>query len=161
MSLKYSSADEMKGCVLGTLIYVSTFMTLLAFQSFSKIYLLKTKKADLAKKDGKKSFSFKELSKVKYYNRDDTLALAGDRAVGNAHEQSVLFLPLFWLHALLVDPSLSFSIAVVYSLSRIVYPVLYLKDGFGPFVFLSTVPGYFIMTYLGYKLAAVSIDYLW
>ena len=153
MALKFAAADELKGAVLGTLVFLGTYMALLLFQSMTKFVVLKARRAK-EKKDGKGDHaSFAEL---KYYNRD-VLALAGDRAVGNTLEQLVTFLPLLWLHALFVDPSLSFRIGLVYSLSRIVYPFLFLLNGFNPMVFLSTIPGYAVQTYLAYKLVVASI----
>lgn len=145
MALKYAAAHELHGAVAGTLIFLLVFMCLLTFQSFSKFYILKSRKAA---KGGEAKEQKLSLQEVKYYNSTDVLALAGDRGVGNTLEQAVLFLPLFWLNALLVDPSTSFYIALFYSLSRLAYPVLFMQKGFGPIVFISTIPGYAILIYL-------------
>ena len=132
------SSSELRGAVHGTILYLCVYASLLTFQSMSKYYLIAQKK-----KKGEK-VSFRSL---KYYNRDDPLALAGDRAVGNFHEQSVLFLPLFWMHAMLCSPSQSWAIALVYSLTRGSYPILFLsKSKFT--VLLSTIPGYLILVFL-------------
>ncbi|GAX18302.1 hypothetical protein FisN_23Hh195 [Fistulifera solaris] len=92
-------------------------------------------------KDKKLSFR-----KVKYYNSDDTLALTGDRAVGNFMEFAVMFLPLYWMHAVFVDSSQSFTIACIYSASRAIYPFVFPMKGF--FVLFSTIPGYIVIFYL-------------
>jgi len=79
----------------------------------------------------------------------------GDRAVGNYLEQGLIFLPLFWMHAIFVDPSLSFTIALVYSISRVIYPIMYWAtfNGFMGAIGLSTAPGYLVTIYLFYQIA--------
>jgi hypothetical protein len=54
-----------------------------------------------------------------------------------------------WMHALFVDPSISFWICLVYTASRSYYPIAYLR---GSFVLLSTAPGYLVYGYLFYEL---------
>ena len=130
-------------------------MSLLAFQSFSKIYLLKQKQKENNGKDANgKKVSFFDL---KYYNKKDPLALAGDRGFGNMQEQAILFLPLLWMHAIFVDPSLSLPICLVYSFTRAVYPFLFLTKFF-PAVFISTVPGYAILTYFAYGITNFALS---
>lgn len=52
---------------------------------------------------------------------------------------------------MLVDEKETFSICVIYSLSRVIYPFLYLTRKF-PVVFVSTIPGYCVCGYMNYKL---------
>jgi len=134
--------DELKNPVIGFLIYLGCLVLLMSFQSFSKLYLTKIKRRN---SKGKK-VSFID---TKYYNKDDVLALAGDRGFGNAHEQAIFFIPLYWLNALLVDDARgSLAIlAAVYGFTRVVYPFLFLSKKFS-FVFVSTVPGYIVLIYL-------------
>ncbi|GMH98543.1 hypothetical protein TrVE_jg10554 [Triparma verrucosa] len=142
----FPNPDELKGAALGLCVYIVMYALLLSFQSFSKSYLLKAKRSD-PKNEGK-HISF---LKTKYYNNSDIIALAGDRAVGNTLEQSLVFIPLLLAHTMLVDEKEAFSICVIYSLSRIIYPFLYLTRFF-PAVFVSTVPGYCVCGYMNYKL---------
>jgi MAPEG family len=126
----------------------------------SKFYLASQKKEEFAKakKDGtplphrQKNF----FVKLKYYNSDDWLALMGDRAVGNTLEQGLIFVPLLWMHAVFVDPTQSWTIALIYSISRGIYPIMFtLAFGYGmlPAIGVSTAPGYLTCIYLMYQLA--------
>ena len=74
------------------------------------------------------------------------LALTGDRAVGNFIEFAILFLPLYWMHAVYVDASQSFTIACFYSAARAIYPLVFPIKGM--FVLFSTIPGYIVIFYL-------------
>ena len=146
--------------VKGTLLYIFVYGgIMIPFQSFSKFYILAQRKKAFAKakKEGtplpekKKNFALN----VKYYNTEDILALAGDRAVGNTLEQGLIYLPLYWLHAIFVDPSQSFTIALIYCASRVIYPFLYpisfqFMQGA---ILLSTGPGYLVTFWLGYEIA--------
>lgn len=132
---------------------------MIPFQSFSKFYIVSQKKKEFkakAAKDGdsKPKGGFKSAYlRIKYYNNEDSLALAGDRAVGNVLEQSLVYLPLYWLHAIFVDPTHSFTIAMIYAISRVIYPLLYLANfsGYRGAIGLSTAPGYLVTLYLFYK----------
>ena len=145
--------------VQGTLLYFFVYIMLLQFQSFSKFYLIAQRKKAFAqaKKDGEplppkqKNFALK----VKYYNTDDLMALMGDRSVGNFVEQAVLFLPLYWMHAIFVDPTVSWTIAMIYSASRALYPIAFQMhfSGLTGAVGLSTGPGYVVIGYMWYQLA--------
>lgn len=142
----FPSPTELKGALHGTLLYLALYLVVfIQFQSYSKFYLLAQKKKEARAKGGSgKTVSFRA---IKYYNSHDMLALAGDRAVGNFIEFAIVFLPLLWLHALFVDPSQSFSICAIYTASRSLYPVMFLLNK-PPSIFLSTVPGYAVLTYL-------------
>mmetsp|Transcript_8578 Transcript_8578/g.10277 ORF Transcript_8578/g.10277 Transcript_8578/m.10277 type:complete len:157 (-) Transcript_8578:90-560(-) len=144
----FPTADELRGVVQGTLLYLSVYMCLLAFQSFSKFYLFAQKKKDARAKGGNEKIPFRA---VKYYNGKDMLALAGDRTVGNYVEFAIIFLPLLWMHAIFVDPSQAFTICFIYALSRLMYPFLFLFGG-GFMIVLSTIPGYVIYTYLFFQI---------
>lgn len=143
MLTAFPSPLELKGAVQGTAIYLSLyFFAFVPFQALSKFALFERRK-EKAKKDGKQ-ISFND---VKYYNREDMLALCGDRTVGNYLEMGFLFLPLLWIHALFVDPGQSLTIAIVYTLSRALYPFVFWKSSL-PFLLCSTVPGYVVYSYL-------------
>ena len=143
------------------MLYLSLYASLLLFQSLSKFYVIAQRKKEfaIAKKEGKplppkqKNFALN----VKYYNADDMLALLGDRAVGNFLEQGLLFLPLLWIHAVLVDPSQSWTICCIYAAGRasymVVYPINYMGGGFQGIIALSTGPGYAVLFYLMYQIA--------
>jgi hypothetical protein len=146
----FPTPDELKGAVQGTLLYLGLyFFILIPFQSFSKFYLLAQKKKEARSKEGNERVSFRA---VKYYNSRDLLALAGDRTVGNFVEFSVVFLPLMWMNALFVDPSISFRICLIYTASRSYYPIAFLSRSTGSLILLSTAPGYLIYAYLFYEL---------
>ena len=127
------------------------------FQSFSKMYLYKLKKIEAKAKDR----PIPTFPEIKYYNNKDALAMLGDRVMGNTLEQGVVFLPLLWMHATFVDPSMSFSLAQYYVVARVLYPILYfyyypgVKDKKGRtsygFVF-STFPAYAVNSYMMAKL---------
>ena len=135
---------------------------LIPFQSFSKFYIVAQKKKEAKAKAAKDGSAPPRRGKgslylsVKYYNSEDLLALAGDRAVGNVLEQALVFLPLFWMHALFVDPTQSLMIATIYSITRGIYPIVYLMafTGHLSMIFLSTAPGYLVTVYLFYKIAS-------
>mmetsp|Transcript_17732 Transcript_17732/g.48261 ORF Transcript_17732/g.48261 Transcript_17732/m.48261 type:complete len:154 (+) Transcript_17732:118-579(+) len=143
---QFPSPMDLQGAVQGTVVYLSLYATLLFFQFFSKSFLMAQKKQQAKKEDGHILQSFRS---VKYYNRDDKLALIGDRSAGNFAEWALMFLPLMWMHAVFVDPSKSFLICAIYSFFRVVYPVLFIN---GVLVLLSTFPNYMVILYLSYNL---------
>ena len=148
MLSEFPSPSELQGAVQGTLLYLTLYSFIfIPFQSFSKIYLWsKKKRAQQTKKDDVRRVSLKE---TKYYNARDSLALCGDRTVGNFLEQAICFLPIYWMHALWVDPTQSWNLALAYTIFRAVYPVFFL---YAPFlVLVSTVPGYLICLYIYYQ----------
>eukprot|EP00977_Amphora_coffeiformis_P016557 scaffold5158_cov153-Amphora_coffeaeformis.AAC.6 len=116
MSSSYPEPEELKGAVRGTLLYLALYLFgFIQFQSYSKFYLLAKKKKESKEKKDDAAVSFRA---IKYYNSRDRLALAGDRTVGNFLEFAITFLPLLWIHAVLVDPTQSWNIALVYTSSR-------------------------------------------
>lgn len=145
----FPSPQELKGALMGTLLYLWLYIfVFIQFQSYSKFYLLAQKKKEAKAKEGNETkVSYRA---VKYYNSRDVLALAGDRSVGNFVEQAIVFLPLMWLHALFVDPSQSFTICAIYTATRSYYPILFPAKP--PLVALSTIPGYVILIYLFHQL---------
>ena len=132
---------------------------LIPFQSFSKFYLVAQKKKEYRAKAQKDGEQVKKVGSLllttKYYNSQDVLALAGDRAVGNLAEQALIFLPLYWLHAIFVNPSQSLLIGVVYAVLRAIYLPLFIMNlkGYPGAVGLSTGPGYLVTGYLFYQVA--------
>lgn len=136
----FPTPQELRGTVQGTILYLSMYLLVfLQFQSYSKLYLIQKLKRE--NKDKKIS-----LKAVKYYNSKDLLALNGDRTVGNFLEQSIAFLPLLWMHALFVDPGLSWNLCLVYCAFRVIYPVVFIMKP--PTVLVSTVPGYLTLVYM-------------
>lgn len=129
--------------VQGTLLYLALYWLFLTFQSFSKYYLLAKKKKEAKEGDSKERVS---LRLIKYYSHD-IIALRGDRTVGNFSEQGFYYLPLFWMHALFVDPTNSFAIAGIYTGSRLLYPFLFGAKR-SMIILVSTVPGYLVNSYL-------------
>lgn len=149
-SSSYPTPEELKGAVQGTLLYLSLYVFgFIQFQSYSKIYLFhKKKRESIEKKDGAQVY----FRAIKYYNSRDRLALAGDRTVGNFGEFAIVFLPLYWMHAVFVDPTQSWMIAVGYTATRSIYPLLMLYQPTK--IVICTVPGYLIMFYLMWRVAA-------
>jgi hypothetical protein len=143
----FPSPDDLKGTVQGTLLYLSLYIALFGFQSLSKFYLVNRLRNEARAKDGDAArISFRA---VKYYNSKHLLALRGDRTVGNFVEQAVAFLPLLWLHALFVDPSISLHLAGIYTVSRSYYPLLFNSH----WILCSTVPGYVVVGYMMFQVA--------
>ena len=79
----------------------------------------------------------------------------GDRAVGNFLEQAIMFLPLLWMHAVFVDPTQSWTLALIYLVSRALYLVVYPLDysWFQGALGISTAPGYMVNIYCMHQLA--------
>jgi hypothetical protein len=137
------------------MLYLFIYFALaMPFQASSKFYLLKLKKEQIKKDAKKKDAAPKaaiDFRAIKYYNRDDTLALVGDRWVGQFQEYSIIFLSLLWIHALFVDPTQSFLISILYSISRGIYPMVFSRQAY-PGVLISAFPNYIILTYLGVQI---------
>jgi hypothetical protein len=143
----FPSPDDLKGTVQGTLLYLSLYAALIWFQSLSKFYLVNRLRNEAHAKDvDAMRISFRA---VKYYNSKHLLALRGDRTVGNFVEQAVVFLPLLWLHAVFVDPSISLHLAGIYTALRGYYPIVFGS----PWVRCSTYPGYVVVGYMMYQVA--------
>jgi hypothetical protein len=148
----YPTPEELRGAVRGTLLYLALYLFgFIQFQSYSKFYLLAQKKKEAKKSDEKVSWRA-----TKYYNSHDKLALVGDRAVGNMLEFAILFLPLYWIHAVLVDSTTSWEIALVYTVFRALYPFLFYYKP--TLIVLSTGPGYVILLYLMWQIGQ---KYVW
>ena len=150
----FPTPDELRGAVQGTLLYLCLYLVVfIQFQSYTKFYIYyykyknknSKKKTDDNDRGNKHQTSFRN---VKYYNTTDILALNGDRTVGNFVEQAIVFLPLLWIHALFVNPKLSFSICILYTSIRSVYPLVF----YTKYMFLCTIPGYMILFYLMYEI---------
>lgn len=165
------SKEELRGVIYGTILYLSLYLLFFVqFQSYSKFYIYyykyknqivknKKDKGSLSKKDDDHitntnstttttTTTIPSFRNVKYYNTTDLIALNGDRTVGNFLEQSIVFLPLLWIHALFIDPNQSFMICCMYTTIRAFYPfVFYTK-----YMFLITIPGYAIIIYLAYNI---------
>ena len=149
MPLPYPEPEDLKGAVRGTLLYLALYLFgFIQFQSYSKFYLLAQKKKEAKEKKDGAAVSFRA---IKYYNSRDRLALAGDRTVGNFLEFAILFLPLLWIHAVLVDPTQSWNVALVYTSSRSLYPLLMLYQP--TWIAMSTGPGYLVLLYLMWQIA--------
>ncbi len=73
----------------------------------------------------------------------------GRRAFGNLHEQSVIFLPALWMHALFTSVPEAAMMGWSYLAFRALYPILWaIGGGFGSQVFISTLPQYGIVIYM-------------
>jgi len=142
----FPTKEELKGAVIGTFVYIALYYGFfIPFQSFSKFFLYYKKKREAKEKDSKEKLSFRA---VKYYNSRDMMALTGDRTVGNFGEFAIIFLPMFWIHAVFVDHTQSLTIALIYTASRAIYPICF-QDA--RLIFFSTVPGYLVLTYLCFQ----------
>jgi MAPEG family len=164
---EFPSPSELRGAVYGTVLYIVLYsFGFIQFQSYTKFYIYYRDK-QRAKKDATKKNDPLPASKtgggsssdnttmtsfrnVKYYNTTDLLALNGDRTVGNFLEQAIVFLPLLWIHALFVDPSPSFTICILYTGIRCLYPFLF----YTKWMFACTIPGYGITIYLMYQIVS-------
>jgi hypothetical protein len=73
----------------------------------------------------------------------------GRRAFGNLHEQSVIFLPALWLHALFTSVPEAALMGWTYLAFRALYPIVWaIGGGFTQKVFISTLPQYGIVIYM-------------
>lgn len=143
----FPSPQDLKGAALGTLVYVSLFITFISLQAFSKFYVYDVQQKELKRKtnDPDVKLSFKS---VKYYNSNDRIALTGDRTVGNFVEYAYAFVSLLWIHAIFVNSQQSLTIALIYTFVRSYYPIVFWYGM--PYLFLSTLPSYFILSYMMY-----------
>jgi hypothetical protein len=154
---QFPSPEELKGTVMGTLLYMVLYVLFLQLQSYSKLYLMAQKRKEKKKMDDIASSSLTStqhskvsFKKIKYYNNDDKLAIIGDRTVGNFVEFAWFFLSLLWIHALFVDPTKSFRLAASYTFCRSYYPFVFAKGA--PSLLFSTVPNYGVLTYMMYEI---------
>eukprot|EP01051_Picozoa_sp_SAG22_P011426 SAG22_NODE_1098_length_5567_cov_27.664045_2_plen_167_part_00 len=106
-------------------------------------------------------------------NRSKAQITWGNRAFGNLHEQSTIFLVSLWLHALFVSVDGAAALGWAYLLFRSLYPVLWAVCGPMPqsmAILWSTMPQYGInwwmmsttvaSTCFGLDLKAATVDYL-
>ncbi|KAJ1620697.1 hypothetical protein T492DRAFT_1076082 [Pavlovales sp. CCMP2436] len=75
-----------------------------------------------------------------------------DRSVGNYLEQWIPLLVALWTYALFVDANHAALLGICWVLSRCIYPVFYwlafVRFDCVPIIFVSTMPGYFIIWYM-------------
>jgi hypothetical protein len=149
---EFPTKQELHGVIYGTILFLGLyFIFFIQFQSYSKFYLYyykyKKHQGDNNTKD-KLNHSTTSFRNVKYYNTTDLIALNGDRTVGNFIEQSILFIPLIWIHAIFINRNESFIICCIYTFFRSFYPfVFYTK-----YMFASTIPCYIVLCYLFYQI---------
>ena len=135
-----------------TLAWCALYSGFLAFQALSKWFLV-LRPNEL--RDGAVSQSLgRRLASVKYGKKGGRLGLTGDRTVGNMMEQSLLFLPLLWLHALLVGGETASFWGWAWLATRAPYPVLFYKGV--PWLFISTLGGYACLVALMLPLRAAA-----
>ena len=152
--MAFTSDNDLKPAVIGTLLFLATLTCLLGFQSYSKFYLLAIKKK-AATKDNKR-VNFKD---IKYYNAKDHLALVGDRAVGNTLEWAFHFLVLLWMHNILIDPAQTLTLATVYCVFRIIYVIFFILANKNPTViFFATVPMYLVLLYMFFNVSVFALN---
>lgn len=80
---------------------------------------------------------------------------AADRAVGNYLEQTPPFLVALWLHAAFVSPHRAACAGWTWIAARAVYPWVYRLPF--PGVFVSTMPAYACVFYLGFEVVRATI----
>ncbi|KAI8897740.1 hypothetical protein BC833DRAFT_592512 [Globomyces pollinis-pini] len=104
-------------------------------------------------------FKIKKIkdSKLKFNRYDSQDMLAVDRSIGNFNEWKVSFLALFWINAYLNGTDLWYG--WIYVFIRVIYPILahffngITAKGVAPQMFISTVPGYFVLIVYGVRIA--------
>ncbi|KAJ3274284.1 hypothetical protein HDV01_003128 [Terramyces sp. JEL0728] len=97
-------------------------------------------------------------SKELYDRYKDEIMVPVDRAVGNYLEWQGAFLLLFWMNAYLRGTDI--WVGWIYVGVRMAYPMLALlggvtRKGAQPLIFLTTLPGYGILSYYGYQIYKV------
>ena len=148
-----NSASELSRTNLASVAKVTMgwwvmLVSFLAFQAASKwivAFELQKKKGTKRKRsdsvnDSGGSSLIKALVRAKYRGEGGKLGLTGDRTVGNLMEQSLLFLPALWLHAVLVTPEGAVFWGWRWLAARSIYPVAFYCGI--PWLFLSTIPAY-------------------
>lgn len=87
----------------------------------------------------------------RYFGQDRQM-LAADRVQLNMLEHMPPFLVLLWLHAVFVGPTSATVAGAIYLLARGAYPILLggrLGRGVKASIFISTLPSYLVLIYLG------------
>jgi MAPEG family len=132
-----SSTPNLNGLepVLGVTVgFMVLYYIFLYGQAISKFYLFFQAK----KNDPKVKFG-----KIKY-NNPDLMARVSDRTTGNMMEQAIPFLVSLWLCAIFESPTYAAKMGWLWLLFRSFYPFVFS----GPWLPLSTVPGYVIVSML-------------
>ena len=134
--------------------YVCLFSCFLMAQSAIKFYAFSRIKMEQKKKGShQKSISFRS---VKYGDDGRKYhTLTADRCVGNFMEQGPLFLILFTLNSIFTDTQSASVLGWMWLLTRSYYPFVF--EYGAPVLFLSTMPGYFILVLLAKPLFAYAL----
>ncbi|KAJ3312895.1 hypothetical protein HDV04_002552 [Boothiomyces sp. JEL0838] len=127
-----------------TLAYIGSFIFTIGIQVAFKVKSVKNHQQ--LKKTG---------SKEKYDRYQDEIMIPVDRSVGNFMEWQGSFILLFWMNAYLRGQDI--WVGWIYVAVRMVYPLLALAGGVSrkgaqPLIFLTTVPGYAVLSYYGYQI---------
>ena len=115
----------------------------LLFSQSSTAFKEHAKAKKEAKAKGGKIPSFVD---VKYGGRAYSGVLAADRAVGNLLEQSLPFVLSLYIHAAVVSASGAAFVGWCWLATRALYVLVFTKPF--PWIFLSTIPSYWCITYL-------------
>ena len=140
-----STSDQqlMKASARVMLGYISAFVLAVLVQVVAKVNFIR--KRNSKKTDDEEPFN-------RYSNNDDFL-LAADRAVGNFVEWAPAFLTLYWTHIAVAGDCT--TTGWLYVGARLLYPFVAVLGGIRlsgarPIIYLSTVPGYFVLLKLAY-----------
>jgi len=128
--------------------WFSMFYAFLFHQSYTHFCAYKAMIVSTKKKGGKESINLMKL-KAGFYDLD-TVAVV-NTTVRNTIEQSITFIPLLWLCAVLGAGDAK-TAGWVWVLTRSFYPFVYAMGA--PWFFLSTLPGYAVQFYLAYHLTS-------
>lgn len=114
------------------------------------------------KRDKTENINLMRFKAGMYENCDEVYVV--NTIVRNTIEQSLTFLPLLWLCAVLGGDAGVYHATVagwIWLTSRVVYPVFY-RWGM-PWFFISTLPGYGAQLYMAFRCleATISRDYRW
>eukprot|EP00928_Gymnodinium_smaydae_P062310 TRINITY_DN46204_c0_g1_i1.p1 TRINITY_DN46204_c0_g1~~TRINITY_DN46204_c0_g1_i1.p1 ORF type:complete len:201 (-),score=22.35 TRINITY_DN46204_c0_g1_i1:52-594(-) len=126
--LKLSSGPDMKPVMFPLCAYFFVFYVLMARQGMGKNMVNK----DVIKAHGDKDHVKKWISAV-------------DRCFLNTQEQSSAFLGSLLPYCMFVNPWIGAILCWVYTIFVVMYPCVYGKM---PHIFASTVPRYFIITFM-------------
>ena len=131
------------------LSWVCLFFFFLFHQAYTHICVF-VGRVRLAKKDGTNARV--ELHEVKRGAYGDSEVVVVNTTVRNTMEQSLIFLPLLWMCAILGgEDGIAHAklCGYLWLFSRVYYPIVYEMSSQGrslPLLFLSTVPGYIAQT---------------
>lgn len=133
--------------IIITIAYFGLYYCFVFGQAAVTFYLFANQKTDAPKLS---------LNQVRY-NSPHKLSLTAQRTTGNTLEQMGPFLAAIWLNALFVSRINSFTMGIVYISFRSIYPFCFYKGG--PWLLLSTVPGYIVIFTLLAQVAFKSVGY--